>query len=392
MPNESSQFAAAEAPLYIGLPPPLNPAVARTRNFFQALDNFARVFAIRPGDRVLMLVDALLDSRVVEAVTGLAKARGATVTVYSEATTKLPAIPEDVRPLLRSATFVVSTWFCSILDPFCAALRGEGQRWVKITYFRDLDLLHTSQARFPIDIVGEIIRGTAKRFPQGRSFDLRFTDPRGSDFCITFTPEMRENQLATNRWRGRMTAEDPGCYVHYLPTHGPNLWDHNSVKNDLSALVPMRGVLYPQWAVGFAQPFSERIGVEFENDRVVDVRGESAEARILRDMLIGGRLIEGGGCGFNPKAPRHTIYPAGSNAPGALHFGIDLATPSDYIRRVMPDWEEPPVHMDLVILDSTATAGDNELIKDGALCALRDASVVEAAGRYGDPVELLEAP
>ena len=392
MPNELPHFPGAEAPLYVGLPPPLDPAVTQTKNFFQALDNFARVFAIRPGDRVLMLIDALLDSRVVDAVTGLAKARGATVVVYSEATTKLPAIPDEVRPLLKSATFVVSTWFCSILDPFCIALRRNGQRWVKITYFRNLDLLHTPQARFPIDVMGEIIRATAGRYPSGGSFDLRFTDPRGSDFCIGFTPEMRENQLATNRWRGRMTAEDAGCYVHYLPTHGPNLWDHNSVKNDFSTPVPMRGVLYPQWAVGFAQPFAERIAVEFENDRVVDVRGESTEAQILRDMLIGGRLIEGGGCGFNPKSPRHTIYPAGSNAPGALHFGIDLARPSDYIRRVMPDWEEPPVHMDLVMLDGTVTAGDNELIKDGSLCALHDASVVEVASRYGDPVELLQAP
>ena len=98
-----------------------------------------------------------------------------------------------------------------------------------------------------------------------------------------------------------------------------------------------------------------------------------------------------GGCGFNPKAPRHTVYPAGSNSPGAIHFGIDLAKPSDYIRRVMPDWEEPPVHMDLIALDATVTAGDNKLIDRGFLCALRDPSVVEMAARFGDPVELLEA-
>ena len=108
-------------------------------------------------------------------------------------------------------------------------------------------------------------------------------------------------------------------------------------------------------------------------------------------MLVGGRMIEGGGCGFNPKAPRHTVYPAGSNAPGALHFGIDLAKPSEYIRRVLPDWEEPPVHMDLITLDSTVTAGDAMLVDKGFLCALRDQRVVEAASRYGDPIELLEA-
>jgi len=160
---------------------------------------------------------------------------------------------------------------------------------------------------------------------------------------------------------------------------------------DYSITVPVSGVIYPQWAVGFPKPFEERIAVHFDTDRVASVVGESADAKILREMLVGGRLIEGGGCGFNPKAPRHTVYPAGSNSPGALHFGIDLIKPSDYIRKVMPDWEEPPIHMDLVTLDSTVRAGDNLLIDHGFLCALRDPKVVETASRYGDPVELLEA-
>jgi hypothetical protein len=153
----------------------------------------------------------------------------------------------------------------------------------------------------------------------------------------------------------------------------------------------MSGVLYPQWAIGFAHPFAERIGVHFEGEYVSRVEGESEEAGILRDMLIGGRMIEGGGCGFNPKAPRNTIYPAGSNAPGALHFGIDLTKPADYIRRTMPDWEEPPIHVDLVTLDATVRAGDKLLIENGRLCALSDPEVVAAAARYGDPVALLEA-
>jgi hypothetical protein len=355
------------------------------------MDNFARVFAMRPGDRVLLLTDPLLDPRVIDAVLGLAKARGATARVYMEPSSRVTEVSASVQPLLAEATFVVSTWFCSIIDPFCIALRRKGQRWVKITYFRNLDLLETPQARFPIDVMGEIIRATARRYPEGKHFDLRFTDERGSDFRIGFTPEMRSNQLSTNRWRGQMTAQEDGCYVHYLPTHGPNLWDHNSVKNDLSVNTDMSGVLFPQWAVGFARPFEEKIAVRFEGEYVCAVEGVSAEAKVLREMLMGGRMIEGGGCGFNPKAPRHTIYPAGSNAPGALHFGIDLARPSDYIRRVMPDWEEPPVHMDLVTLDSTVTAGEHQLIDRGFLCALRDESVVEIAANYGDPVELLEA-
>ncbi len=375
-----------------GLPAPENPARVGTRNYFQALDNFTRVFAIRPGDRVLFLADPLLDRRVIEAVSGLAQSRGASMRIYMEPSTRVTEVPKNVHALLEDATFVVSTWFCSILDPLCIGLRRKGQRWVKITYFRDLDLLHTAQARFPIDIVGALCRATAARYPKDQDFDLHFSDVRGSDLRIHFTPEMCANQLSTNRWRGKMTAEEDGAYVHYLPTHGPNLWDHNSVKNDMRRQTQMSGVLYPQWAIGFAEPFKERIGVFFDGEHVSRVEGTSDEAGILREMLVGGRMIEGGGCGFNPKAPRHTIYPAGSNAPGALHFGIDLVKPSDYIRRVMPDWEEPPVHMDLVMLDATVKAGDNTLIDQGFLCALRDPEVVELAARYGDPIELLEVP
>ncbi len=376
---------------YVGLPPALRPSINDTKHYFQALDNFVKVFAIQPGERVLMLTDPLLDPRVVDAVTGIARARGATLCQYMAPTTTLPSVPEEVQGLIRKADFVVSTWFCSIEDPFNVAMRKAGQRWVKITYFRDIDLLMTPQARFPIELVGEIVRGTERLIPKGEDFMLRFTDPRGTDLRIPYTKVMRDTMFASNRWRGKMFADEPGCYVHYLPTHGPNFWDSTAMKSDPSAKINIEGVLYPQWAIGFAQPFAERIAVEFRNKLVTEVRGESSDAQILREMLLGGKIIEGGGCGFNPKAPRNTVYPAGSNSPGALHFGVDLAKPSDYIRRVMPNWEEPPVHQDLIVFDATVTAGQNTVIDKGFLLALRDPVVVAMASRYGDPVELLEA-
>ena len=186
-----------------------------------------------------------------------------------------------------------------------------------------------------------------------------------------------------------MAANEAGCYVHYLPTHGPNLYDRTTVKNDDSVDVALNGTVVPFWAVGFAKPFVESIRVHFEDDRVIDVEGDGKEAVILRDMLMGGQIIELG-CGFNPKAPRHTVYPAGSNSPGALHYGIDLAKPSDYIRKMMPEWEEPPVHMDLISYDTTVTAGNATLIDQGFLTSLRAPSVVAMAEKFGDPLDLLE--
>lgn len=364
-----------------------------TADWFQALDHFARVFAFRSGERVLVLADPLLDPRVVDALRGLARSRGAELTVVTELSTRIESCPEAVRPLLERADFVVSTWFCSIIDPFCIAQRARGQRWVKITYFRDLDLLATPQGRFPPELVGEIVRATARRLPADGDFDLAWRDVRGSDLRIGYTAAMRTNLLAGNRWRGRMLADEPGCYVHYLPAHGPNLWDRTAHRNDNDAPVRMSGWIFPTWAVGFERPWTERIGVRFDDVTVVEVSGEGETAAILREMLLGGRLIELG-CGFAPKAPRHVIYPAGSNAPGALHFGIDLARPSDWIRRTMPDWEEPPIHMDLILLDATVEAVQGArretLIDAGFLASLRDPRVVEAAAGWGDPVHLLE--
>lgn len=361
----------------------------RTMNFFGALDNFARMFDIHHDDRVVMLLDRLIDPRVVSAIDGFSRARGTRPTAIVLPSTQQTEIPEEVKPILEQATFVVSTWFCSVSHPFCVALRRErGQRWVKITYFRNLDLLDTEHARFPVDLVGEIIRGTAARYRRGDG-DLVITDERGSHFVYKAQPHWTEKLLNTNRWRGELTAEKPGAYVHYLPTHGPNVYERTAITNDDAKVMPIDGIVYPQWAVGFERPFAERIGVRFEADRIMEVTGESQEAADLREMLIGARLIELG-CGFNPKAPRYTLYPAGSNSPGALHFGVDLAEPSRYIRRVLPNWEEPPVHMDLVTFDSTVRVGSVPLVTGGFLECLRDEGVVACASRYGDPVDLLE--
>ena len=376
--------------VFIGLPQPDKFETVLTGQYFEAMDNFVRTFAFRPDDTFVFLADRKLDPRVIHAICGLARSRGIKPTVIVADNSQATEVPEELRPLVETATFVVSSWFCSIIDPFCIRMRNEkGQRWVKITYFRDLDLLKTPQARFPIDIVGEIIRQTADMFPKGQDFDLKFGDKRGTDLTIKYTAEMRENLLGSNRWRGQMAADEPGCYVHYLPCHGPNVYDRTSVNNDDSVEVDTNGVVVPYWAVGFEKPFENPPQVVFEDDRIVEVNGDSEEAVILRDMLIGGQLIELG-CGFNPKAPRHTVYPAGSNSVGALHFGIDLAKPNDYIRRMMPEWEEPPVHMDLISFDSTVMAGNTTLIDEGFLKALDAPSVVEMASQFGDPVDLLQ--
>ena len=75
----------------------------RTTEYIQALDNFHRVFGIRTGDHVVMLTDPLLDPRVVQAVQGLAKARGATFASYMGESTRYVAVPDEAKALLERA-------------------------------------------------------------------------------------------------------------------------------------------------------------------------------------------------------------------------------------------------------------------------------------------------
>ncbi len=388
VPSTAAEILAS--PTRRGLPRAVDYGVASTADYMQGVDNFTRVFAIRPGDHVVMLTDPLLDPRVIQAVQGLARGRGATFISYMGDSTRYVTVPDEAKALLERATFVVSTWFASVLDPYCIGLRrNKGQRWVKITFFRNLDLLHTPQARFPIDLLGEITRATGRLFPDSGDFALKITDQRGTDFRIPFSAAMLTKMKSHNRWRGHNLADTDGCYVHYLPTHGPNLFEPSMVGLQPDEKIGISGTIWPQWAVGFDKPFEHRLGVEFKDDEVVAVHGDCDEAAIMRDYLIGGTLEELG-CGHNPKAPRFDIYPAGPNSPGSLHFGINALKPSEYLRRVMPNWEEPHIHMDLVTFDGTVTAGNRTMVEDGFLLSLADPAVLHLAETYGDPVELLQ--
>ncbi|MEA2937779.1 MAG: hypothetical protein QOC56_1283, partial [Alphaproteobacteria bacterium] len=105
------------------MPAPTVLPQTETRNYFQAIDNLIKVYAFRPREKVLFLTDPLLDRRVVDALSGIANARGVFPREFMAHTTQLDDCPEEARALVEDATFVISTWFCSVNSPLFMKLR-----------------------------------------------------------------------------------------------------------------------------------------------------------------------------------------------------------------------------------------------------------------------------
>jgi hypothetical protein len=351
-----------------------------------AMQNFRRIFAINPQDKVLILADRNLDPKVVDLIWSHAAESGAAVCSFVRDHAATTFVQPEAMSALETATFVASTWHRSVLDPMLQQLRSlRGQRWVKLTYFRTIEALQTEQASFPIDLLSVILLKTAACYPSVGGTQIKVTDTRGSDLQIDLGPDYIKHHLTQSRWRGQLTTELPGSYVHYLPTHGPNLYDCLTEGPESTAI---NGMLYPGWGVGFDRPFASPVGLLFEKNKIVEVTGSGPDAEDLR-ILLSAPLIELG-CGFNPKAPRKRIYPAGSNSPGAMHFGIDSLTPGDLLLDRMPLRPHDAGHFDLVSLDATVTFDDKLIVDNGFLVSLRDDEVVEKAREYGDPKVLLE--
>ena len=304
-------------------------------------------------------------------------------------TTQLHDCPTRRVPLVEKATFVVSTWFCSVNAPLFIKLRKEkGQRWVKITYFRNLDLLQTPQARFPVDLVGEIIRATARMYPTDHDFDMTFSDPRGTDLVIKFTPEMVKNLHTENRWRGKDKADEDGCYVHYLPTHGPNIYGRTCFRRDPQRASPTWAASsIPQWAIGFDKPFRDKVGIEYK-DGVVREGARQVDGGRDRARHAGRRRTRR--CTSSAAASIRNIRASRPIRRARTRRARCISAPTRTGRansctRQVPRWEEPHTHQDCVVFDATVKVGNTTLIDNGFLMALRDPQVVKEAEQVRRP-------
>src|SRR5207244_10801831 len=90
----------------------------------------------------------------------------------------------------------------------------------------------------------------------------------------------------------------------------PTTYGRTCFSHDPNKKPDMGGIVDPQWAIGFEKPFRDKVGIEYKDGVVVKVHGNSLDAEIVRDMLVGvNATLHELGCGFNPKYPRFKAYP-----------------------------------------------------------------------------------
>src|SRR3954463_4641224 len=95
IPNKVSDIL--KSPTMRGLPRAVEYPTVSVAETVMANDNFHRVFGIRAGDHVVMLTDPLLDPRVTQAISGLARARGASFVSYMGKSTQYTEVPDEAK-------------------------------------------------------------------------------------------------------------------------------------------------------------------------------------------------------------------------------------------------------------------------------------------------------
>ena len=107
------------------MPPDNRNETLLTQQYFQAVDNMIKVFAIKPGDTLLFLSDFLIDPRVFHAIAGIAESRGVKPDMYMSRDWNSGVFPQELKAVYEKASLVVSTWFASIGDPYCLKVRKD---------------------------------------------------------------------------------------------------------------------------------------------------------------------------------------------------------------------------------------------------------------------------
>lgn len=425
MRSESIQTWRARIGLSVGDPPADSSLLAVARHLVRESSvpqSFVPAgYAVKPGERVLMVVNSFYDAAVVEAIAQAVVDVGARVDLicidmgpdrpldeldeFKGFIHNWPGIPEknEVRGWIERVGWVERI---AEEQKYDLLIHGVGQPPVQRTYRSETVPWTASEvfpsAAFPHELWAAI-DSTAwdMIWNKGRGGRVRITDPEGTDISFTLYDEYYDMD------RYKATGSHPffqskAVFGHLFARPTPPLLRQEDATGVVAGTTNHCSCPYPN------------VHATIEGGRVVALEGGGKYGNEWRTLMTATQDIQYPeypdkglfwwwelGIGTNPKMlrPRNAFMLAGCGTTyerlrsGVIHFGLGtmMAGPSE---RWAAQMGFPYGHLHIHNLNCTCdiTCRDGEKIKvidHGHLTALDDPKVIQLAATYGDPRDLL---
>ncbi|MFI7698719.1 hypothetical protein [Nonomuraea sp. NPDC049480] len=328
--------------------------------------NLYEYVGLRPGERVLLLMEHTVDPVVVQAIAAAAAYRDADVRILS-----VPPFspggwdreaPLDIETAaFREADVVISgTWWGEVHTAplFFDQIKARSSRWLSLHMTATAGALLTG-GRLPAEVFYALLLRALRQMSAARS--IRVTSERGTD--VTFSGPAFDPDPGAMR---------PGDWRPF-PYGGANFW-----PDDTEGVV----VIEDSTVTGVPE---EPLRITLEGNLVRKIEGGAAAAQ-LRRYAPGGYYMRHGLIGLNPKVrvAGGTQFEREKHA-GAFYCGIDGLTDGAPVK-TGPGF----AHCDCQV-DRPTVWVDGELFIDrGRLLMLDEPEIREVAARFGPPDVILD--
>ena len=379
-------------------------------------------YAVKPGERILMVVNSFYDSAVVDAIVQAilnAQARVDVICVDMGPDRPLEEI-DELRGFMFNWPGIAEKneirdwserlkWVERVAEEqkYDLLIHGVGQPPIPKSYRSDTIPWTSGEvfpsATFPHE-VWDVVNTTAwdMIWNKGRGGKVRITDPEGTDIAFTLSEEYYD----VNRYKATDSHpffQQKPAFGHLFARQTPPLYRE---KEDAAGVV-----------AGTTNHFScpyPNIKAYIEGGRVVSVVGGGKYGEAWREILNATKNVrypeypDSGmfwwwetGVGTNPKMlrPSNAFMLSGCGTTyerlrsGVVHIGVGTPPIGPTVRWASAEGV-PHGHLHIHLLNCTyeITCKDGteiKVIEDGHLTALDDPEVVKVASKYGDAREIL---
>jgi leucyl aminopeptidase (aminopeptidase T) len=360
------------------------PSPAYITNLLAGARNLAGYANLAPGEQVVLVVGAQIDTVISQAVLAALHERDVQVTqiVLPQAPDIFFEPPSPVMEAMAAADTVIDlgsavwghTWatFVSMTEYLT--------KGIKVSPPADADTFTSDAAVYPMDLLHAI---------ELRLYEM-LQQPDGTPFEITSPGGTR---LKGEVWRNR-TGQGWGVTAGLLP--GDFLMWPPGVVGFLPPK-QLEGVAVFESFTGYGKT-SEPVSYTIENQRIVRVDGgwEADEIRAAIKAADNGNFAAEIMFGVNPRSRvdlnrRPEVPLEAERTPQTLHVGIgDEKLAGAPLRATKPDGTT--FHTDGMMIYPTLTVGSSVVLANGRLPFLEEDAFRALASEFGDPDRLLGYP